>query len=308
MGTETLPQQKQRQDNALAFVFILLLVDSLHFVFARLMVPYLDPYTSAFYVLGVATVQVGGYLLVRRQLQWSLLWKHWRFFAVIGFLVAFSTVLNYIAVGFVDAGTASLLGKSSIVFSVLLGLFWLKERLTTLQWAGTAVALIGVFIISFEPSSAEFGRAGALMVLGGSAMYATHAAVVKRYGGEMEFGNFFFFRILLTTLFLAVFAAGQGQLVVVREPRPLLLLILIGTVDVVISRILYYQALRRLNLSIHAIMLTMSPVIAIGWSLLLFGERPSSQGLVGGTAVIIGVILVNLVNARRRAKAQPTSP
>ncbi|MBK8796247.1 MAG: hypothetical protein IPM07_07640 [Anaerolineales bacterium] len=43
-----------------------------------------------------------------------------------------------------------------------------------------------------------------------------------------------------------------------------LLLVLTGTVDVVISRALYYQTLRLLPMSIHTIILTLSPVVAIG--------------------------------------------
>ena len=53
-----------------------------------------------------------------------------------------------------------------------------------------------------------------------------------------------------------------------------------GTVDVVISRVLYYLALRRLRMSIHTVILTLSPVITILWSLALFDVLPTLQGLV----------------------------
>ena len=72
------------------------------------------------------------------------------------------------------------------------------------------------------------------------------------------------------------------------------LLLLTGTVNVTISRSLYYIVLRRIDLSILTILLTLSPVITILWSVALFGERPSLQGLLGGTAVILGVILVTM--------------
>ena len=72
------------------------------------------------------------------------------------------------------------------------------------------------------------------------------------------------------------------------------ILLLAGTVNVTISRALYYIALRRFQLSILTILLTLSPVVTILWSLVLFKVWPSVQGLLGGTAVIIGVILVTL--------------
>jgi drug/metabolite transporter (DMT)-like permease len=71
-----------------------------------------------------------------------------------------------------------------------------------------------------------------------------------------------------------------------------LLVILAGSVDVVISRVLYYLALRRMTLTIHATILTVSPVITILWSLALFGEQPGWQGIAGGAAVLLGVLLV----------------
>ncbi|MFQ5398944.1 MAG: EamA family transporter [Anaerolineae bacterium] len=76
-----------------------------------------------------------------------------------------------------------------------------------------------------------------------------------------------------------------------RQTWPLLLLT--GTVDVVISRALYYLALRRLRLSFHAILLTLTPAITVLWSWLLFGVWPTVQGLLGGAAVIAGVGIVS---------------
>jgi len=73
-----------------------------------------------------------------------------------------------------------------------------------------------------------------------------------------------------------------------------------GTVDVVLSRVLYYVALRRLKMSIHTIILTLSPMLTILWSVILFSEKPSAQAFIGGAAVIAGVLLVTASIDRRR--------
>ncbi|MCP5096951.1 MAG: EamA family transporter, partial [Chloroflexi bacterium] len=80
------------------------------------------------------------------------------------------------------------------------------------------------------------------------------------------------------------------------------ILLLAGTINVSISRSLYYLALRRFQLSFHTILMTMSPVVTILWSLLLFDVRPSLQGLLGGTAVLIGVVLVTLSKRNSRPR------
>lgn len=284
-------------------LLLLLLVDSLHFVFARLLRPFLPSGTAALYVLAVGTLEVGVYLWITRQISWQLLRQKWWFFLTIGFLVAFSTSMNYLAVAYIDPGTAALLGQTTVIFALLFGLYWLREKLSVFEILGALVAIIGTFIISFQPG--DFGQFGSLLVLLGASMYALHAAVVKRYGGEMDFANFFFFRLLMTTMFLSLFAVGRGQFTWVNDGRVWPLLLLVGSVDVVISRLLYYLALRRLNLTIHAILLTLSPVITIGWSLILFDERPSWQGLLGGVAVIVGVVIVTVVRNRKQRSLSP---
>jgi drug/metabolite transporter (DMT)-like permease len=275
---------------------VLLLVDSLHFVFARSLLPYLPAETSALLVLGVGTIETAVFLGLRRQIKPAVFRRHAWFFLAIGFLIAASTVINYTAVAFVDAGTASLLGKTSVLFSLGLGIFWLGDRLRRNQVLGIVLAVAGVFLISFQPG--DYLRLGSSLVLLSTFLYTLHTAVVKRYGDEIEFANFFLFRVAATAGFLLLFAVGRSQLV---WPGAMgwFLVILAGTVDVVISRVLYYLALRRMTMSIHAVILTLSPVITIFWSLAFFGERPGWQGIVGGAAVIVGVLLVTLGRERQ---------
>jgi drug/metabolite transporter (DMT)-like permease len=287
-------------------IAVLLAVDSLHFVFARLLVPYLPGGTSAFYVLAVATVEVGIFLALKRAIRFDIFRRNLRFFLSIGLLVALSTTFNYVAVGYIDPGTASLLAQMSTIFAMALSLIWLRERLNRLEIAGALVAIVGVLVINFQPG--DYLRLGSLLVLGSSFMYALHAAIVKRHGGQLEFRNFFFWRVASTTGFLLLFTAARGQLVW-PEPRAWLILIVAGTVDVVISRVLYYLALRRLRMSIHTVILTLSPVITILWSLALFEELPTLQGLAGGAAVITGVAIITIGRSRERRvrSAEPTA-
>jgi drug/metabolite transporter (DMT)-like permease len=156
---------------------------------------------------------------------------------------------------------------------------------------GALVAVVGLLFLSFQPG--DYFRLGALMVLGASFMYAMHTAVVKRYGGDIEFVEFLFFRLLLTTLFLLLFGTARQQLLW-PDVRAWPWLILVGVVDVAASRTLYYIALRRIPLSLHTIVLAISPVAAVAWSILLFGTAVTLQQVAGGAAVIVGVLIVTL--------------
>ncbi|WP_420631856.1 DMT family transporter [Candidatus Leptofilum sp.] len=270
---------------------ILLLLDSLHFVFARLLRIYLPPVQAALFVLGFATLETAVFLTWKRQIQLKVLRHNIWFFAAVGLLVAGATSLSFASVRYVDAGTASMLAQTTTLFALGFGLFWLREKLQRLELLGAGIALLGIFVVSFQPG--DVLRLGSLIVLASSFLYALHAAVVKRYGQELDFANFFLFRVGGTTFFLLIFVLLQGEESWQTPSNTAwLVLLLVATVDVVCSRVLYYLALRRLQMSHHAILLTLSPVIAILWSLLLFGEGPTWQGFIGGTAVLAGVIIV----------------
>jgi drug/metabolite transporter (DMT)-like permease len=223
-------------------------------------------------------------------LRWAYFWKHWKLFLAIGFCIAVSTVVNYEAVSFIDAGTASMLGKTTLIFGLGFGILWLGDRLSRLQVIGSVIAIAGLVVITFQPG--DFLRLGAVMIIGSTFLYALHAALSKRYTQEMDLVNFFFYRLLFTSMVLLVIVAGSGQLGLPPTPTAWFLLILAGTVDVTISRALYYTALRRLNMSIFSIMLTAGPVVAVIWSLLLFNTFPTPQQLIGGVGVLGGVALV----------------
>jgi drug/metabolite transporter (DMT)-like permease len=272
-------------------IAFLVIIDSVHFVFARLLLPHISPYVSGLYVMVVASLQVGIYGFFCRRIHFRMLFKNLWFFLSIGALIGISTIINYEAVAFIDPGTASLLAKTSILMSVGLGIFWLREKLSKLQGSGAILALVGVLVIAFQPG--DYIRLGSLLILISAFMYALHTAMVKRYGEDMDFVEFFFFRILSTAIVLFFIAMGRHALI---WPGGTAwgLIIMTATIDVVISRALYYLVLRQMQISVLSIVLTLSPMAAVVWAFILFDTVPSVQQLIGGVGVILGVFMVSI--------------
>ena len=287
-----------------ALLISLLMIDSLHYVFARLLLPYIEPGLGAFYVISFAALEVGILGLAFGRLRLAPLLRQWPTFLAIGICVAVSTNLNYAAMAFIDPGLAAMVGKMTVVFSLGFGLLWLGERFSILQVVGTAISVFGLVVISFQ--SGDYLGVGALMVFCSTFIYALHTALAKRNMGEVDLLNFFFYRLLLTAIILALINGARGSLnLPSAEALPILLLV--ATVDVVISRFLYYWALRQLDMSIFAVALAVSPVAAILWSLFLFDLFPTGKELLGGACILAGVALVTSVpiweRKRRLARA-----
>jgi drug/metabolite transporter (DMT)-like permease len=250
-------------------------------------------------MLGLAVLEL--FVFARGRIDWRVLARHRWFFVTVGLLVGVNTNLGFLAVRYVEPGTAAVLSRTSIVFGVALGVFWLGERLTRAQTAGALLAIAGVFVVSFQPG--DHFRLGSLIVVVSTLLYALHSAVVKRYGGAMPFLEFFFFRLLSTAAVLLVLGAAQRQLVWPGRTA-WLILILAATLNVVLSRGLYYLALRRLDMSVLTIALTLSPVVTWVWSIPLFGGWPTGTEILGGVAIVAGVIIVNAGDASARLLAR----
>ncbi len=291
--------QTDSKNNMPGVLLAMLLIDSMHLIFARFFAELnLLPTTSSLYVMAVATLQVGIFLQVTGRLRWSVFAEHPLFFASLGLTVSMSTVMNYASVQFIDPGTASLLSRLSTVFGLAFGLIWLRERFSSIEWVGAVLCIAGAFVIAFQEG--DIFRTGSLLVVAATLSYALHAAITKKYGDEIDFLNFFFFRVAATTFFLFLFTAPTGGLV---NPSPYswLLLVITGTVDVVISRVLYYWALRNMRLGMHSLILTVTPVITILWAYLFFGQLPTVQAIIGGAIVLSGIFAISVARVRKMA-------
>lgn len=287
---QSLPTQAKRAtDQSALLIMVLLLFDSFHYIFGRELHLYISPNVSAMYVMLISTIEIAIYGLFMRQLDWRVLRRHLWFFLAIGFLIGVATNLGYTALGFLDPGTASMLGKIGTIFAIAFGMLWLRERFTWFQWLGALLAIGGSFIIAYQPGN--YLQIGSLLILIEALLYSLHTTLVKRYGGEIDFINFFFFRLLATATILFVIAASTRALVWPSSIAWRWLLVT-ATVDVVISRIFYYVALRRLNMSVHTLILTLSPAITVLWSFWLFHTLPTLQQLSGGVAILLGVLIV----------------
>jgi O-acetylserine/cysteine efflux transporter len=274
----------------------LLLVDSLYYVFARLSVGYLPAAPAAMYMMVLGALEIA--VLMRGRIDWRVLAEHRWLFLAIGLLVGVNTNMGFAVMRHVDPGTASLLSRTSIIFGVGLGVLWLRERLTRVEVVGAAIAIAGTAVVSFQPG--DYFRWGALIVILSTLLYAVHSALAKRWGGSIPLAEFLLFRVSATALVLVGLTAAQGQLLWPELPV-LALLAGIAFVNILVSRGLYYLALRRMDMSLLTIVLTLTPVVTWLWSMPLFGGRPTAQEMVGGVAVLVGVLVVSASRARRPA-------
>lgn len=284
----------------------MLVVDSTFFIFARLLQQYMPPTQSSFYMMTLGSLFVVLYAAWKKRLRFSFLKENLGFFMLIGFLIAVATNLNYEAMAFIDSGTASILSQSTIIFGLVWGLVWLREKLTRAEIIGAVIAVAGVMVITFQKG--DYFRLGSLLVLVSSLCYSFHSAVVKKHAGRFDFLEFYAFRLICNCFFLFLWTLLDPAPLTLPPARVWPLLIFAAGVEVCLSRPLYYLVLRRYPISILSILLTISPILTVLWAFLLFDTVPTWLQMLGGAGVISGVmVMAGFPDRLKRATAKAST-
>ena len=202
----------------------------------------------------------------------------------------------------VQAGAASLLISAAPVFTALLSVAVLKERLTGIGWLGILLAFAGVALIALSGGRGLHFTPGALLILLAATVAAVYSILSKQLLRRHAALEFTCYSIWAGTLPLLVFLPGLLRRLPVAAPPATFAVIYLGIFPAAIAYVLWNHALARMPASLLSSFLYLSPVLAslIAWVWL--GEVPTLLTLVGGAIAILGVILVQTKGYAREGR------
>jgi drug/metabolite transporter (DMT)-like permease len=230
--------------------------------------------------------------------------RDWPAFFLMGLLgLAIYNVALGIGEQRVSAGAASFLINTAPVFSVLLAIVFLGERLTGSGWLGVVISLGGATLIAMgEGTSGGRGLLSpdALLILlaalCASVFLTIQKSVLKRYNA-METTAFV---IWAATLWLLPFGSGLMETIRTAPPLATLAVAYMGVFPAAVAYALWAYVLSQWPASRTASFLYLVPPIVLVMSWLWLGEVPALLSVIGGFVTLTGVILVNT-----RGKWQP---
>ncbi len=192
----------------------------------------------------------------------------------------------------VSAGAAALIIASGPIWTALLAVAFLGERLNRWGWAGVALAFGGVAAISFTAGGDWHFQPMALVVLLGAMATAVYFVLSKKPLRKYSSLAFTSYVIWIGTVPLLVFLPGLVHQLPLAPAWSTWTLIYLGVFPAAGAYWLWSYALARMPATTTASYLYAQPVLAMLMSWAWQGVVPGVVTLGGGALALIGVVLV----------------
>ena len=209
----------------------------------------------------------------------------------------------------VSAGTASMFIASAPIFTAIIAVIALKERLKAIGWIGLGMGFIGIFLITLGTAGSTFTISkGAILLLiaafATSVFFVFQKPLFKRYK-PIELTAYFTWA---GTIPFFIFFPGLLEEIQGATLEANLSAIYVGVFPAAIAYATWATALSMANASAVTSMMYTEPVFAIIIAFVWLQELPSLLSVIGGIIAISSVIMVNMVQgmSQKRTKINRT--
>jgi drug/metabolite transporter (DMT)-like permease len=211
-----------------------------------------------------------------------------------------------------------LIGRLEPPLTLALSIWLIGVRVNTWTIAGAIASFVGVAVTSFLPSSGQtvalmggslhIGN-GELMAAAGAVILAVATVISKLRLQHIPLGFFNIFRTALGTVvffFLAQFLYGTQHFQDAFSRFLWQWMLLYGAVIVVAGQLCWFAGLRGSTSAQITLANSFNPIAAIVMAYLILGEVPTAAQYMGGSIILIGIVL-SLIGSIRSAKAMQIS-
>jgi drug/metabolite transporter (DMT)-like permease len=228
----------------------------------------------------------------------SLLLQEWKPIVSLSLsgIVLFNLFL-YASLQFTSSTNVAVIETTTPVFSVILGMLFLKERLNRVQYIGIFLSLIGAIWVITKGSWTIISQLqfnlGDVLVLLAVIAWAVYSLLIKQHSHKFPLYGSLAVMLFLAVVVLLPFAALEWRTGILHlvEPQLIFGLLYLGIFPSVLALIFWNKGVAAIGPSRASIFLNLLPVFTIIGAVLFLGENVSIVQLIGGIVVVVGVYL-----------------
>jgi drug/metabolite transporter (DMT)-like permease len=197
-----------------------------------------------------------------------------------------------------------------VLFTPLLGLALFRTPIPRSLWAGVALALLGLALLSGVPQGSGQGD---LLVLISAFVQAFHIVMVERYANRFDVFALTFMQVAAAAVAFGAVSLAFEELTVPRGWTVWSALIVTGLFAVAFAYVVQVWAQRRVSATRIAIVFSLETVFAGLFGYLLAGDRLGALGFAGCAAIYAGIVVaepaaaatLKALTRQRRKKGVP---
>ncbi len=224
---------------------------------------------------------------------------HWKTFLIMGLCQAGASWTFFYGVVLIDPTVAAFFGRASAIFSLVLGVLFLRERLNAMEAAGIALAIIGALVITWDGGQVKI--LGMLMVVASTLFFAlfTFTAKIRVSGIHpmvlVSGGS------TVSAALLFVSGIGAGTLEFNQNVEAVSALAAGAFFGGFLGIGTFYRGLKYIGFAVGSALRSAQVVFVALLSWFTLRMQPDPQDWAGGLVIIAGVLLLTLAGRRRRS-------
>ena len=218
--------------------------------------------------------------------------RDWPKFAFFGLVTALHFGLYIASLAYTSIAHSLAIIYTAPVFVAIFSLIFLKEKLSPRQWVGIGVAVLGVAVLAgFEPHFTRRMLIGDLMALGSAIAFGIYSVAGRsqrdRYPLFVYAGSVYAVAALwLIPPAAASFSPDGYTWAAVGS------VVFLGLFPLGLGHTLYNAALRRVSATYVNLIATQEVTGGIILGILLLGEYPTINSVIGALVTLAGIVLV----------------
>ncbi len=191
-----------------------------------------------------------------------------------------------------------------VVATPVIAALVLRTRITALTWAAVALATAGLGVLTLEGFSIGYGEAITLVA---AILYAIHIVGLGTWSRPADAIGMSILQVLViaTVCLVAALVSGEPGIVVPERGADWAAVVYMALVAGAAAMLAQTWAQAHLPATRAAIIMSMEPVFAAFFAVLLGGEAITARMLVGGLMVLTAMLVVEAL-PRRRIEAEVT--
>ena len=273
------------------------------FVFSKAALNHISMYIFGFTWFGIGAMVNFAWLFLRKRRTVFQTRRRdvWSLALLIAILEGLATVLFYLAIQKMEnPAVVSFIGNFGPVLVTLMGILILGERYNRWQLFGIVMALVGVFVISFNKGTniVSFFQPGSGYVLIASALFAV-ATITARKGRDRldpelmsTLRSFLLFVVFSVIVYVKELELGL-------EPSIWGNLIIGSLLETLITIVFAYQALRYLEAAKTSLVISTKAIWLVLMAWIFLDTFPMVYELAGGILSLAGIAVITLKKRQR---------